>query len=469
MLKKCLLAVTSLILLSCSGPPTPGSVIADASTAMGADGLNTIQYSGSGREHSFAQAYNATSGWPGFPTRSYRRTVNFQTPSWRVERVAGEAEAGRQGGGNPPPANQVVVVDANTPWPQLADFWLLPHGFLKAAATMSATLQSETLDGRTLNVVSFTAPGKARVNGYINDENLVEKVETWVDSPLTGDTLLEATYTNYQDFDGVKFPTRIVVKMGDNPIQDVTITDVAPNVAADIQPAEDRRGGAGAGETAQAATSVQLGDGVYAILPAYAALAVEFDDHIVVFEGPQSELRGNAIIAEVKRIIPDKPIRYVVNSHWHADHSSGLRAFVAEGATILTHPINKPWLEQVLNAPHTLNPDRQEQVKNTVIVEELPEKMVLSDGNQILELYYVQGSNHVEGMIMGYVPKLRVLVEADGFNPAARAGGPVRSRNAANLLENIRRLNLDVDTIVAVHYPADGRTVPFSELTDFVE
>jgi hypothetical protein len=86
-LKKCLFAVTSLILLSCSGPPTPESVIAD--------GLNTIEYSGSGREYSFAQAYNATSGWPGFPTQSYSRTVNFQTPSWRVERVTGEAEANR--------------------------------------------------------------------------------------------------------------------------------------------------------------------------------------------------------------------------------------------------------------------------------------------------------------------------------------------------------------------------------------
>lgn len=469
MLKRCMLAVTSLILFSCSGPPTPESVIANASRAMGADGLNTIQYSGSGREHSFAQAYNATSGWPGFPTESYSRTVNYQTPSWRVERIAGEAEANRKGGGNPPRANQIVVVDENTPWPQLADFWLLPHGFLKTAATMSATLQSETLDGRTLNVVSFTAAGRPQVSGYINDENLVEKVETWVDSALTGDTLLEATYTNYQDFDGVQFPTRIVVNMGGNPIQDLTITDVSPNVAADIQPAEERGGQGGEGETAPAARSIRLGDGVYAILPAYAALAVEFDDHIVVFEGPQSEVRGNAIITEVKRVIPDKPIRYLVNSHWHADHSSGLRAFVAEGATILTHPINKPWLEQVLNTPHTLNPDRQEQVQNPVIVEEIPEKMVMTDGDQTLELHHVQGMDHVEGMIMGYVPSLRVLVEADGFNPAARVGGPVRSRGAPSLLENIQRLGLAVDTIVAVHYPADGRTVPLSELTDFVE
>ena len=78
---------------------------------------------------------------------------------------------------------------------------------------------------------------------------------------------------------------------------------------------------------------------------------------------------------------------------------------------------------------------RQEQVENPVIVGELPEDMVLTDGNQTLELDCVQGNDHVEGMTMGYVPKLRVLVEVDGFNPAARVGGPVQSRNAANLLE----------------------------------
>ena len=48
----------------------------------------------------------------------------------------------------------------------------------------------------------------AKVNGYINAEGLVERVETWVDNPVTGDTLLEATYANYKDFAGTKFPRR---------------------------------------------------------------------------------------------------------------------------------------------------------------------------------------------------------------------------------------------------------------------
>ena len=105
--------------------------------------------------------------------------------------------------------------------------------------------------------------------------------------------------------------------------------------------------------------SQKLADGVYLILPAYAALAVDFKDYIVVVEGPQSEERANAIIAEAKKDIPNKPIKYVVNTHNHFDHSSGLRTFIAEGATIITHQQNKAYYEKIFALPHTLNPDRQ--------------------------------------------------------------------------------------------------------------
>ena len=338
---------------------------------------------------------------------------------------------------------------------------------------MNATVKSQTIGGKKLNVVSFTAPGKARVNGYINDQNMIEKIETWVDTPLTGDTILETAFSNYKDFSGVKFPTKIVQKQGDWAILDLNIADVKPNVAANIQPPQGRgrggegRGGEGGGGP-QPTASLKLGEGVYAISPAYASLAVEFKDFIVVFEAPQSEERALAIINETRKVIPNKPIKYVVNSHWHIDHSGGLRTFVAEGATIITHEMYKPWLEKALNAPHTLNPDKEEQTKKKVRIETMTEKKVITDGNQTLELYHQQGNLHTAGMVFGYVPKAKVLVQADGFNPPARPGVPAVSRHAGNLMDNLKRLKLDVGSVVAIHYPADGRKVPFAELQQAV-
>ena len=57
----------------------------------------------------------------------------------------------------------------------------------------------------------------------------------------------------------------------------------------------------------------------------YRSVAVEMKDHIVLIEAPQSEMATANIIAEVKKTFPNKPIRYVVNTHNHSDHSGGLR------------------------------------------------------------------------------------------------------------------------------------------------
>jgi glyoxylase-like metal-dependent hydrolase (beta-lactamase superfamily II) len=301
---------------------------------------------------------------------------------------------------------------------------------------------------------------------------MLERVETWVDNAVTGDTLLDISYTGYKDFSGAKFPTKIVEKQGGYPTLDLTVTDVKPNIAANIQAPQGRGGapgggGAGAPPQPPAASSQKLADGVYLILPGYAALAVDFKDYIVVIEGPQSEARGTAIIAEAKKVIPNKPIKYVVNTHIHFDHSSGLRAFVAEGTTILTHQINKGYWEKLLAAPHTLSPDRQETAKKKISVETFGDKKVLTDGNHVIELHRLQGGLHQEGMVVAYLPKEKILVEADAFNPPAQPNAPVATPvNPAtlNLVDNIERLKLDVETIVPVHYPADGRKVTKAEL-----
>src|SRR5258705_9955321 len=131
----------------------------------------------------------------------------------------------------------------------------------------------------------------------------------------------------------------IVQRQGGYPVLDLTLTDVKPNAPVTIQ-AQGRAGGAPAAPAAAAASatpSEKLGDGVYLILGGYASVAVDFKDYIVVIEGATNDERADAVIAEAKRLIPNKPIRYVVNTHQHFDHSGGLRAFVAEGATIVTH------------------------------------------------------------------------------------------------------------------------------------
>jgi len=454
------------------------TVLAEASKALGADTLNTVEYSATGFDYVLGQAYNPSSPWPKFINKTYTRAIDFKTPASKVDRVRMQGENPPRGGGLQPvigeqPQSQTIIIGPTTPWVQQLEIWMMPHAFVKAAAAKNATVKSQTVAGKRYSVVTFTGDNKALVNGYINDQHLIDKVETWIDSPYLGDMLFESSYSNYRDFNGVKFPMKIVQKQGDYPIFDLTVSDVKVNAPVAIT-APQGRGGPPAGAAPAAAAGVpteKLADGVFLILGGYAAVAVDFKDYIVVIEGPQSEARATQIITEAKKLIPGKPIRYVVNTHHHIDHSSGLRTFVAEGATVVTHEVNKPYYEKLFALPHTLEPDRLMREKRTPTFETVSEKKVMTDGNHVVELHHLKGSGHNEGLIVAYFPKEKILVEADAFNPPAQPNAPPPpsvSPYTANLIESIDRLKLDVQRIIPIHYPADNRNVSIGELMRWV-
>jgi glyoxylase-like metal-dependent hydrolase (beta-lactamase superfamily II) len=471
MIRKRLAVATMLALLSYPAfAQDARTVINNASKAMGSENLKTIEYSGSGMDFTLGQAYNPSSPWPKFINKTYTRAINFETPASRMDRIRMQGENPPRGGGQQPVIgeqnqNQTIIVNATTPWAQQLEIWMMPYGFLKAAAANNATSKQQTISGKKYTVVSFPGQNKAAVNGYINDQNMVERVETQIDNAMLGDIAFEAIYSEYKDFSGLKFPTHIVQRQGGYPILDLTVTDVKPNVAVNIQ--APQRGAAPAAAAPAQAPSQKLADGVYLILGGYASVAVDFKDYIVIVEGPQSEERASAIITEAKRLIPNKPIRYVVNTHQHFDHASGLRTFVAEGATVITHQVNKPYYEKTFAAPHTLAPDKLAAAKRKPTIETMTEKKVLTDGNHVIELHHLQGSGHNEGLIVAYFPKEKILVEADAFNPPAQPATQTPATISPynqNLVANIERLKLDVQTLIPIHYPADGRKVGVAEL-----
>jgi glyoxylase-like metal-dependent hydrolase (beta-lactamase superfamily II) len=477
MVRKCATVVVLIALVSFSASAQDAKTVIDnASKAMGS--LTTVEYSGSGFDFALGQNANPNLAWPKFIDKTYKRTMNFQNPAYRLERIRMQGENPPRGGGQQPivgeqTQNQTTIVSANTPWAAQLEVWMMPHGFLQAAAKNNATVAGRSVGGKKYNVLTFTGQNQAKVNGYINDQNLVERVETWIDNAMLGDMQFEALYSDYKDFAGVKFPTKIVQKQGGHPILDLTITDVKPNLAVNIQPAQPGAGGGGGGGGAAAAAtpSEKLGEGVYLILGGYAAIAVDFKDYIVVIEGPQSEERGSAIIAKAKELIPNKPIRYVVNTHAHFDHSSGLRSFMAEGATVITHQTNKSFIERVGSLPHTLNPDKLAQSKRKASVEGVGDKKVLTDGNHVIELYHMKDILHHDGLLMVYLPKEKILLQADAYNPAAQPNAtPPATPSPYNLalLANVERLKLDVARVIPVHYPGDNRIVTMAEIRRWV-
>jgi glyoxylase-like metal-dependent hydrolase (beta-lactamase superfamily II) len=238
------------------------------------------------------------------------------------------------------------------------------------------------------------------------------------------------------------------------------------------------RGGAGAagggggrgGGGAAPVTDDDLGNGAWLITGGYGAVVVNFKDYIVVVEGPSDEARGDTIIAEAKKLVPGKPIRYIINTHAHFDHAAGLRPFVAEGATIVTHEGNKGYWEHIMQNPHTLVPDKLWMMNQhpKVKVEYVGESKKMTGGDNEIDLYHIDNSMHNDAMLMIYLPKQKVLIEADEFNvlnPIPTAPVPNPNKYQVNLLDNIERLKLDVARIVPIHLPTpQDRKVPLSEL-----
>lgn len=451
------------------------SILSNVSKAMGVDGVTSITYSGTAANGNFGQSKSIAGPLATTAITKYTRAIDFSQPS---SRATGPTQPPPVPGAPPPtPGTFNQNIPPSASWANLIEIWITPWGFIKGAATNNATVRSQRIAGKPYSVVSWTPPRKSpsgqdyKITGYVNDQNLIERVETWVEHPVLGDMHVEATYSNYRDFGGLKIPTRIVQKRAGIQTFEATIAEASANpanIAELLQPPAPPAGrGAGPGAppagpaAPPAVQSEKMGEGVYRITGGYVALAVEFRDHVVVLEGGQPEARGLAVIGEVKRLFPNKPIRYVVNTHAHFDHSGGLAPFAAEGVTIITHDNNRTFLEKALSAPRTLLGDALAKSNRKPKVEGAGTKRALTDGTQMIELHYIQGLEHSDGMLVAFLPKEKILFTGDFNIPAA--GQPV-SPAIKTLVDNVDRLKLDFERHVLVHAPNPDRPLTKADL-----
>jgi glyoxylase-like metal-dependent hydrolase (beta-lactamase superfamily II) len=456
------------------------SVISTASKTMGVEGLNSIEYDGVAQNGNLGQNNNANQPWPMAGANDYVRAIDFTQPASRATWTNYAVPV--TGGAASLTPGQQNITPQNTAWAQQLEIWITPWGFLKAAAVNNATVKAQTVGGKHYQVVTFNAPVKSpggapyKMVGYINGQNLVEKVQTWVENPIFGDMLVEAEYTFYRDgANGLKFPAQMVQKRGGWPIFTAYVLGAhanPPNLQKLLTPPAGGRGGpggpAGGAPPTPEATSEKLADGVYRIHGPYNSLAIEFADYIVLFEpGPQNEARAQAVIAETKRVIPNKPIRYGVITHHHFDHTSGLPAVVAEGITIVTPEVNKEFLMTALSAPRTLAPDSLSKSGKKPVIEGFKgDKRVFEDATRTLEVHVIHGLPHADGLVIGYLPKEKILVYADMFN-LPPANDPVPNPPVVGtgvFVDNLERLKLQPERVMSIHSLNPDRLTTVAEI-----
>ena len=508
-------ALVCLVLVTTRVPAQQRDPLQAAYTALGAGVMNTVHVEGFGATYSVGQAPAPREMWPRVTLKAYEADINFAQGAMRVSLVREMGPVPPRGGGlpfvgeqrvlqfvngsmawdqavpnppppargGPPPAAGAAPAPPPPPPPppppgppqaqpqaaaeRLQQVLALPQGFLKAARANKATTRPVPQGTE----VTFTASGR-RFVGLINARNEVDRVRTWVDNPVLGDMLVETTFRDYEASpSGVLFPMHITQSQGGYPALDLWLSVVTVNTNIDIVVPD-------AVKTAKPAVVrvdvEKIADGVHYLRGgSHHSVAIEMRDHVVLVEAPLDAARAAAVVAKVKELLPQKPIRFVINTHSHFDHSGGLRTLVSEGATVVTQDANKPFYETAWAAPRTINPDALSASRKPAVFQTFADKHVLSDGVRTIEVHRIAGSPHNDAFAMVYLPAEKLLIEADAFTPgpappapaagakpaapaAASAPGsppPPPSPTTINLYDNVQRLKLDVARIAALHGP----------------
>jgi glyoxylase-like metal-dependent hydrolase (beta-lactamase superfamily II) len=465
-------AASSLLLASCASAPQQDAapVVARASQAMGAAQLNTLRYVAEGTGYTFGQAYEPGGAWPRIALHSVTRSIDYASGAMRDEVVLSRAEP--LGGGGYPLSGQQrndQFVSGELAWNQssttatpgprfvterIHQLWITPHGALKAAARVGARARPAAA-GAT--AVDFEVAGRFTATAFVDADGLVRRVESVVADPVLGDTPVITTYQEYRAVDGVQMPMLIRQTMGGFPVLDLAIKEVQVNPSLAL-PVPDA-----AKNTAERVTSEKVADGVWFVAGgSHNSVAIELQDRIVLVETPLNDARTLAVIEHVKTLAPGKPIKTVVNSHAHFDHAGGVRAAVAEGATIVTQAANLRYFERAFAQANAIRPDAYARAGKKPEFIAVGDKLDIGDAARPIEVHRIVGGPHSASFVMVYLPKERLLIEADAFTPAPPNTPPpaVANANNVNLVDNIERLKLDVDRILPLH----GRVVPAAEL-----
>jgi glyoxylase-like metal-dependent hydrolase (beta-lactamase superfamily II) len=375
----------------------------------------------------------------------------FQGPQAQTQVAGVDGEVAYNVGANGTPTRASAAAAADRRVDRLHNPLLL----VKAGLAEGARLSPVRTEGaeRALDITTDAGP-ITLVVGADNKPTRIQSPGTHIN---LGDVVLTTTFADYADAGGLQLPTRVTTKVDDFTTGTYQVKASTAASGSLEAPAEARNASA---PTAPApnVTVEEVASGVWFLAgQSHHSAVVAFKDRLVLIEAPQSEARSLAAIAKAKELRPGTPLTHLVMSHHHFDHSTGLRAAIAEGLTIVTQAGNEAFVKEMAARPFTRQPDTLAKAPKPPTVVAVGDTHTITDGARQLVLYHVAGNPHSDTMLMAYLPRERLLIEVDAFSP-----GGTYHPYAANLLENVQRLKLRVDRVIPLH----GTITPFSALVE---
>lgn len=354
----------------------------------------------------------------------------------------------------------------------------LPPFVLLEALDRAPTLRwlgEDEIGGRKQKVISVIRPDNQQLSlSFDAQTNLLTRYGYLYADPVTGDSEIAQTYAGYRTIGKLKLPSSRVLYNSGGVIQEAEYTDLQINT----RPAESVFAGPDGFEKLAAPPAAppppavsKIADDVYLLQGlaggTHNVMFVAFNDHILVLEAPEQILYNNnsvQALRQIKETVPGKPIKYLVLTHHHSDHAGGFREYVAEGATIVTTSNTKTMLEKAVTESSLLPKlsGRQNKLRIETIENK---KRVFQDDKHVVEIYDIGPNPHANEILVAYLPKEKILFQADLLNAAPNGTIPIAQDSTISFSERLQQLGLQVEKIYGVH----GRAATPDELRTSIE
>ena len=467
------LVVSSVLVVGCGGAATPElQLVEDTAEAMG--GLRavrettTLVLEGQGQTYRLGQNKSPRSDLPHYEVENYRLQVDFANKRWRLGQdrtstfltgspVYGERHifgldgdvAYDEQGGRTVRASERVAADR---W---AAMYHTPLGIVLLALDETSSV-SNLREEEGQQVVDIAAADGTQFTLFVDGETgLPSKVMSSMSHATLGDVASETRFEDYGESGGLggfqirlTLPRTYTTNLDGFQVSTYRVSSNPDGQIDDLAAPADVRSAAAARATATVEVE-EVAPGVWYLTgQSHHSVLIEFDEYLALIEAPQSETRALAVIERARELQPDKPLRYVVNTHHHFDHSAGIRAAVSEGLTVITHEVNRSLLEDLVARQHSIMPDALARNPQPLTVETVTadEPYELTDGNRTLQIFRIVDDLHADGIVMAYLPAESILIEADAYSPTSWA-----APFAEVLLRNIEDRGLRVNTILPLH------------------